>query len=221
MSNEPRKYITYAPWELVAIDRMQGPLIDESFCKDTQVPPYEYCRYLEYAWCLARVPQYCHVVDVGCGSCHFAAYLAARKHCIVIAIDHKDYTIAQKSAAQRWDARFEFKVSDGSDIAAESRDCVTCISSLEHNGDFAKVNAPVIRMLKHGGTALYTVPFAYGGHRYEGQHYLSFQQIMDWIVTPQCTLEELDFVTHNEYMPAAEFCNASRAAVALVRTRKR
>lgn len=215
-------YWPYAPHELSVIDRMTEPVVDETFVDKLDMNRAFYCRHGEYSWVAARVPDNAKCVDVGCGDSQFPAYLAAIKRCQSHAIDLYDYSKVQAAHAARWNSSVAFMQTDGGALGGRAFDAATCISSLEHSADMRGAAAKARKIVRAGGVVLYTVPFSSTGHRFAGgTHFISVREIAPWLAGEDGELVELDFITHSPTMPSYEFCNATRAAVALVSVRIR
>jgi cyclopropane fatty-acyl-phospholipid synthase-like methyltransferase len=164
------------------------------------------------------------LLDVGCGAGGPALRIAASTGCSVVGIDVHEQAIRTASAlaAQRELAdRAEFRAADAGGrlpFADASFDAITCIDAINHFPDRPRIMAEWTRLLKPGGSLLFTDPITVTGPltnaeimvRSSAGFYLFVPHGYDERVIAQCGLRLLrcEDVTAN----MAKVAEARRAA---------
>jgi SAM-dependent methyltransferase len=92
------------------------------------------------------------VLDVGCGEQPYRSWLPAGSEYVGVDVDERPGVAAVIHPGERW------PLEDG------SFDAVLCTQVLEHDSDPDHTLAEIERVLRPGGTAVITVPFAYNEH---------------------------------------------------------
>jgi len=127
-------------------------------------------RCIEYPLALSRLNACSNmtVLDVGCGNGMFSMFLA-HKNCIVYGIDisRKAIKLARSRTKRRLSylsrkGRIHFQVQDAKQLPYRNNffDRITCISTIEHIRQDAKVMPECSRVLKPGGKMVLTFPYS-------------------------------------------------------------